>query len=396
VALPGEKLSRAAAVAAPSAAPDDLDIDAEDMDDELEPTETSLDGPVGEESAEETRRRRRRRGGRGRGRSRGREEGAFVDAPAGASDEEVIVDPDDIPGEADEMPAPARRAASAFGSVWDSQIGTPAGRRQTPALDDEEDFPEPAIPEYLITERRQRDGGRGGGAGRGRGGAYAAALDRERFGGGRGSRPSSFNQPAPAPREGGFNRPDRGGRNDRVDRIDRGDRGGQRPPFRPAPAPAPRGSGDEPWSEVPPEIEAMLRAQLGSRPAPQRAAPAADPVMESASPAPARRGRRPAAAEAEAPMVADDGGPATAEAPAKARRTPARRTRAAAAKAEAGTTDTADATPTAKPAAKRASAAAKPRTTRAKAAAPAAETSDAGADVAPKRRAPRKKADPSA
>ena len=60
------------------------------------------------------------------------------------------------------MPAPARRAASAFGSVWDSQIGIPAARRPAPAVDDEEDFDEPSVPEYLITERRQRDGARGG------------------------------------------------------------------------------------------------------------------------------------------------------------------------------------------------------------------------------------------
>src|SRR5207247_7248746 len=164
----------------------------------------------------------------------------------------------------------------------------------------DEAFEEPAVPEYLIAERRQRDGRRGGRpGGRGRGGAYAAALDRERFGGGRGSTPSRFAEPPPRGRDAGFNRDDRRDR-------ERGDR----PPFRSVPRPAPRGSGDEPWSEVPPEIEAMLRAQLGSRPSP---APRRDePAMSSpATEAPAaveaeattkgsapRRGRKPAAATA--------------------------------------------------------------------------------------------------
>ena len=109
------------------------------------------------------------------------------------------------------MPAPARRAASAFGSVWDSQIGIPAARRRAPSSMTTRTSTSRPCPSTCITERRQRDGGRGGmrgGVGRGRGGAYAAALDRERFGGGRGSTPSGFQQPAPR-REGGFGRPDR-------------------------------------------------------------------------------------------------------------------------------------------------------------------------------------------
>jgi uncharacterized LabA/DUF88 family protein len=302
VALPGEKLSRAAALAAPNAATAEFEI--EDDAEELEPGEASELGSLAtgaEDMSEEGRRRRRRRGGRGRGRARGREEGALVDAPAGAApvlgaDADADADDDeDAAEDAAEMPAPARRAASAFGSVWDSQIGIGAPRRATPATDDDEDFDEPAVPEYLITERRQRDGNRGGArGGGGRGGAYAAALNRERFGGGRGSQPSRFQDP-PRPREGGYGRPDQ--RNDRVDR-------GDRQPFRQPARPAPRPSGDEPWSEVPPEIEAMLRAQLGSRPAAPRRdpmpAPSTDadvPALEDAAPAAAsRRGRRPAAA----------------------------------------------------------------------------------------------------
>ena len=286
------------------------------------------------------------------------------------------------------MPAPARRAASAFGSVWDSQIGIPAARRSAPATDDEEDFDEPAVPEYLITERRQRDGNRGGvRGGRGRGGAYAAALDRERFGGGRGSTRSGFQQPPAGNREPNFNRSDR-------DRNDRGDR----QPFRPAPRPAPRPSGDEPWSEVPPEIEAMLRAQLGSRPA---AAPRREPVPmpaesdvasgEVAAPAPTatRRGRRPAAAvEAEGAGTSPE---LVAEAPVKARRAPARRTGATKAAVEA------EAEPTAKAAKAPAKATTSRRASTSRAKATAAIEAEAVPDdeavPAPKRRVTRKKAD---
>jgi uncharacterized LabA/DUF88 family protein len=244
VVLPGEKLSRAAAGPA-EPGPGDADLDESAQEGGLAPTGE----PLSEEGADDGRRRRRRRGGRGRGHGRGRDEGGYAEETTGHP---AAASPDEEAGE----PAPltTRRSASAFGSVWDSQIGISASRG-APLMADDEDFEEPAVPEYLLAERRQREAGRGrGGRGRGRGGAYAAALDRERFGGGRGSTPSRFQEPVRG-REPGF------GRDDRRDR-DRGDR----QQFRQAPRPAPR-SGDEPWSEVPPEIEAMLRAQLGSRPA---------------------------------------------------------------------------------------------------------------------------------
>ncbi|HUG29124.1 MAG TPA: NYN domain-containing protein [Candidatus Limnocylindria bacterium] len=411
VALPGEKLSRAAAAAAPGDASvgPEIEDDAEALE-PLEAVEPGAAAAVGENMSEEGPRRRRRRGGRGRGRARGREEGELADAPAGPVREPVraadAVDAEAAQAEdAEEMPAPARRAASAFGSVWDSQIGIPAARSSsaTPANADEDDFDEPSVPEYLITERRQRDGNRGGarGGGRGRGGAYAAALDRERYGGGRGSRPSAFQQPAPAPREGGFNRPDRGDRNDRMDRGDR------RPPFRPVPTPAPRPSGDEPWSEVPPEIEAMLRAQLGTRPAAPRReqlpapeaatsateafAPAAEPAATAAT---SRRGRRPAADTAPETVTSTGEDQAVSpDAAPKARRTAVRKPRTATA---AATDEVADATP---PATKRTRATTTTRRTSAKrstAAVPDAEAApapDGEAAPAPKRRAPRKKAD---
>jgi uncharacterized LabA/DUF88 family protein len=393
VALPGEKLSKAAASGSASAEDDDeRQAQAADADlDSIVAQGDAAEGVTsGEPSDDATRRRRRRRGGRGRGRGRGREEGYPEDATSGPPD-------DGEPDEEEPAVAPSRpRPASTFGSVWDSQIGIPAAARSAPGapIEDEEDLEEPAIPEYLLAERRRQDGGRGrGGAGRGRGGAYAAALDRERFGGGRGSTISRF---APPPR----GRDSSGGRRDPM-------------PPRGAGRPAPRGSSEEPWSEVPPELEAMLRAQLGakgSRPAPR-------PRPESA-------GDQPAQAPAEA-AVEVAGTAEQAAAPARGRgRAAAGRTRgrAAAMPVDAGSgaePAPEDAAP-AKPAARRrttrsaapkastgdaASEAAKPKpTTRARrstakaadaAGGDGAEATDAAAPkAAPRRRASRKKAEP--
>jgi uncharacterized LabA/DUF88 family protein len=392
VALPGEKLSRAAAarVAAAAATPDAPDLEEAEDQEGAETPEGDAEG-FGEDGP----RRRRRRGVRGRGRSRGREENGYAEAPAAAASDALAAEPGHDPEAEDdeERPVPARRVASAFGSVWDSQIGVPASRSASRPPVEDEDFDEPAVPEYLLTERRQRDAGRGGnrGGGRGRGGAYAAALDRERFGGGRGTTPSRFAEPS-RPR-------DSFGRNDRPDRNDRTDRGrGDRQGYRPAPAPAPRGTSDEPWSEVPPELEAMLRAQLGSKAvAPRREAPAPT-ASTTEAPAPARRGRRTATSAADAAEAS------TAEAPGEAtttRRAPARRSRSGAA---APVMDVPDETAE-QPArtrttrskasdAEAAPAAAPKRTTRAR----ASTTTDAVAAAsdeaaAPKRRTTRKKVD---
>jgi len=146
---------------------------------------------------------------------------------------------------------------------------------------DDEDFDEPEIPEYLIAEQRrgnQQQGGRGGAGARGgpRGGrsAYTAAIERERYGRGGG---------------GGINRyPDVSGR-DRTGSADRPperqpSRGGGRPDQGPGrqerfDRPAPR-SGD-PWSEVPPELEEMLRAQLAQSPKVRRPQPAPEAVTSA-------------------------------------------------------------------------------------------------------------------
>jgi uncharacterized LabA/DUF88 family protein len=407
VALPGEKLSRAArtvpAPAAASAAVEDDDA----FEDDDEAAAGGAENGEGEGDGDAPRRRRRRRGGRGRGRGRGREGAAGEGVPASNGDAGEVGDAGEFE-ELEELPPSPRKAASTFGSVWDSQLGVPAassGARVTPEPIDEEDLEEPAIPEYLLAERRQRDARRGGrvqGGRGGRGGAYAAAMDRERFGGGRGSTPSRFAEPAQRREPRDFRdargpQPSRsgGGRFDRPERSEA------------------RSSGGDPWSEVPPEIEAMLRAQLasgggrsaaptrpgsgerGSAPrrelAPRRTGSpdepvanatqaAADATPEAAAPAP-RRGRR-ATASADA-GTADA---AAAKAPAR------RRTTKAAATDVGAAPDAAVTAPAAKAPARR-------RTTKAIAAdassapeAPATENGSGG-DAAPKRRVTRRKAD---
>ncbi len=359
VALPGEKLSRAAAAAA---AP----VEDEELEEGLEVAAGEEPRDEGEVEVDgDGRRRRRRRGGRGRGRGRRDElavdgvgpvegvplaEGAQAAEAAEAADgdEAEDVDGDEAVDEAaaapprpertprggrsrtpsGELPTPfddpdalaaPRRAprSTPFGSVWDRQLGTPAARPAAglaPLPDDDEDLEEPAIPEYLLTEQRRGQGGRGqgGGARGGRGGggarsAYAAAIDRERYGGGRGSGAGRFTEPARGGRSAGAGapggqggrggqQPSRGPRPERQDRVDR----------------APRTGGAE-WSEVPPELEQMLRAQMRTKPA--AAAPVVAEVPAVTAEAPRRRTTRKPAAVAGAPAQA-------AEAPAPVAGTP--------------------------------------------------------------------------
>ena len=291
LALPGERLARAAGslteadlARAEVFTLDDLDDAATDA------AAAAADGeaPRGEDGDEP--RRRRRRGGRGRGRGRGRgEEGTLepeTEGPARATTPAPIAarpaisaDLDEDVDEEEAPVAPARRGprTTPFGSVWDSQIGTPASAAAAPRapLVDEEDFEEPEIPEYLIAEQRRSGnragaGGRSGGARGGRS-AYQSAMERERFGrGGSGG--------------GGINRyPDVSGRPpaNTAPRQDRSySRGGDRP--LPASAPALRSS-NEPWSDVPPELEALLRAQVAQKPA-VRAPAAPSPALEPNDP----------------------------------------------------------------------------------------------------------------
>ncbi len=389
VALPGEKLSRASSVA--SRVSPDADAAADAPEDEAAPDAVGAEPAEGDD--EEPRRRRRRRGGRGRGRGRGHTDGVGTDEAGVETGPEDGPDTDEVEDHAEDLPvaaprpgrlpALAKRVVQTFGSVWDSQIGVPppaAGSlpTATPANLDEDDFDEPPIPEYLIAERRQRDtrGGAGGGRGgssRGARGSYSSAVDRERYGGGRSSsgsssggqgRPSRYAEPAP-----------RGNREPERFRQDR-----------PAPRTAPRGgSPEEPWSEVPPEIEAMLRAQLGGRAsAPRRDAPAAPgevvatPVVEGPEAAAPPRRRAPRKV-VEPVMDAVAAAPAETAPKRRTVRKPAASTEAASAGAPA---ETAEAAP-------------KRRTVRkpAPAKAPAADGTASTSDAAPKRRT-RKAAEP--
>ena len=392
VALPGERLSKAVGSLTES---DLAAAEVFTLDDLGEPAVGPGEVPVvegdgeGQEPREdEAGRRRRRRGGRGRGRGRGREDGA--DAPvvaerrAGPAPVRDLEEDADIDVEDEDAPvAPRGPRTTPFGSVWDSQLGTTAAS-STPnlaPLSDDEEFDEPEIPEYLIAEQRRGGrpvgGARGGQGGRGgpRGGrsAYQSAVERERYGRGGGGGINRY--PDVSGRTGGNGAPARGPRDDRSPRDDRGPRRDDRP--REA---APRAtSSSEPWSEVPPELEAMLRAQVGQKPTSAAGtAPSVDPesvdvvaatgsvaevgtdVAETAAPkrrttrkaaatssdgdtavttAPKRRSTRKPAAEASASpsTEASDGSAATgnAEAPAPKRRTTRKTTATSASSAPA-------------------------------------------------------------
>jgi uncharacterized LabA/DUF88 family protein len=422
VALPGEKLSRIAGPA-PSAATEVEELAAAPA--ELEGVEGTEIGEVGAAGEEAGRRRRRRRGGRGRGRGRGPETAVVEEA---ASTGEELEGEEEIEAEAPRVPQ-----HSTFGSVWDSQLGMPTAPVATSGALDEEELEEPEIPEYLLAERRQRGrGGRGGATGRrpggGRGSAYQQAVERERYG--RGAPGVSAGQPR---RD---QRPDRSGRPP----FERQDR------HRPAREPRveERTGGDEPWSEVPPEVAELLRAELARRggqvepgrgvqaprpaeragaarpagqaqpqrggrgqgggrpateagPAPEAAAPATStPVAEAVQPeptqAPARtRARRRTTSEPAA--GAGESVAAPAGTPAATRRRPARRAETPAG-AEVAADDSAAAVPV--PAA--GETASRPRTRRAAPKSTAASATDAGEDTgAPtRRRATRRTAAPGA
>ena len=283
VALPGEKLSRGAE---PSAAPATMDEPTVDAEDE----ESSSEDGSG-------RRRRRRRGGRGRGRgSRTAEDGT-----------ETSSEPEPRPdtrSHDDEVPPLPQHAG--FGSVWDSQIGVSADTTPTSSGRDEEDEEgegfedEPEVAEYLLAEKKQggRQGGRGGRGGRS--GGYRSAIDRERYGLGGRSRSGS------------------------------GSRG--RSPSAPrasvhAMEPIEQTPGGDPWSEVPPDVQELLMAELarrgsGSSSAP--AAPEAEATAEEEKPkqrTTRRRTTRKAETDAAAPAAE-----ATAEEEKPKQRTTRRRT----------------------------------------------------------------------
>jgi uncharacterized LabA/DUF88 family protein len=437
--LPGEKLSRvrpgaaAAASAAPTAAAsgvEDEELTPFDIDPESMPAMATGDETELDAEGEAGRRRRRRRGGRGRGRGRGRD-GETLPAdeavPAGESAPTIAgaFGPEDEEDEEEDVaPAPRGPRTTPFGSVWDSQIGTPTSAPASAGPVSDEDFDEPEIPEYLIAEqRRGRQGapGAGGRGGQGRGGArggrgsYNAAIDRERYGRGGGGginrypdvsgRTSQSGRPAGQP-GGAYARQDASySRPQSAERFDR---------------PAPR-SGD-PWSEVPPELEEMLRAQLAQSPKGRRpergpatridAADAAGEI-ETMTEAPAgsaesaaskrrtttRRKATEPAASASAEGTSTDATDAAGAGAPKRRATTRKKADAAAAPAtgSAATESAATESAAVEPAAPKRRAATRKKAETAVAADPAAGDggSDAGAEAAaPKRRATRTKAEP--
>lgn len=365
VALPGERLSRAPR-GRPAGQP-------------LEPAERAPEeGQAGTEGeaqldpdGEAGRRRRRRRGGRGRGRSHDQEAVAATAGPVEDEEPEALVG----------FEAPRLPQHSTFGSVWDSQLGVTATSLPPGEPFDVEDEDEPEIPEYLLSERRQR-GTRGRGPGgpaaqggrrpRGRAGAYQTALERERFGTGRSSLPT------PA-YEGGRRtaRPSGPGRQG-GDRSF-GQRGGSPPPRLPREERGFAPTGGQPWSEVPPELEEQLRAEFArkrasSSPAQDAAPPTAVPqAAELAKPTRPTRARKPAVA------VGDGASGATDVATVR----PATRTRRTATAPEP-----ADAAAVAVPQAAKAK-----RATRTRQAAPSASSeapsAEVGSGVTPARRASR-------
>jgi uncharacterized LabA/DUF88 family protein len=386
VVLPGEKLSRVGAGDVPAAL---VPGDDEVAEGGAVAALTGRTDAVDEAAETGEHRRRRRRGGRGRGRGRGRGEAPEGEPPrvepvGGPREPRAVAQSVPLDVEPEEfVEAPRGPRPTPFGSVWDSQLGVPSQTASTSLplapIGDDEDFEEPEIPEYLIAERRNRGrtgGGGGGGVGRGGRGnraGYAAAVDRERYGRGGG---------------GGINRyPDVSAR-ERPPR-DTGFQRQERPDRQPRPA-GPRpggGGGSEPWSEVPPELEAMLRAQLSTRP--RSATPAeapVEPVTESRvaeaadvgsadTTAPKRRTPRRTAATAGTTDTAGEGAEATA---------PKRRTTRRTAATSAGD---ADATTTSGP--KRRTTARKPA---AKSPTKSAAAGESPAGATPKPRATRRKA----
>jgi uncharacterized LabA/DUF88 family protein len=306
VALPGERLSKLEPAEIDGAGEPEEAEEAEDLE------AAAADGAeLSDEGGR--RRRRRRRGGRGRGRGRGAEGAESADSGEVGEDVEEGEVAEGI-GTAPVVPRGPR--PTPFGSVWDSQLGMPSGPAPSagPVGEDEEDFEEPEIPEYLIAERNRARSGHGGGRGpRGGRSAYAAALERERFGGGRASTINRY--PDVSGRTGG-RQPESGRRPERQERPPRTER------------PERRERSSEPWSEVPPELEEMLRAQMAAKTSRPEAATEPAPTggsVEVPEGAARRRGRgrgATASAGAEAQPGADvQPAEASTEAAAPKRRT---------------------------------------------------------------------------
>ena len=336
VALPGEKLSRSAT--------EEVEVAAEGGE-AVNGTQETQETEDGEDGG---RRRRRRRGGRGRGRGSKSDEAPRSEEGSSATDAvaaEGASAPKDAPPEAAEFPdeVPTLPQHSGFGSVWDSQIGVPEGADDaTSAPDVEEDLDgEPEVPEYLLSEKKQQ-GRRRGGRGRGgrQGGGYRSAIDRERYGSGSGYSRGSGS----------------GRRSGQTSRTSSGTATAQ------SMQPIEQTLDGDPWSEVPADVQELLKAEMARR---QDVATPADEAEAPAKPKKSTR-KKSTAKTADAPKADAD----EAEAPAKPKRTTRKKS----------TAKTADA---AKADADEAEAPVKPkRTTRKKSTAKTADAAKADADEA--------------
>jgi ribonuclease E len=212
-------------------------------------------------------------------------------------------------------------------------------------------------------------------------------MERERYGRGGGGginrypdvsgrdRSSSADRPPERQPSRGGGRPDQGpGRQERFDR------------------PAPR-SGD-PWSEVPPELEEMLRAQLAQSPKVRRPQPAPQAVTSAPAETPtevARKRRTVTPRKAEPPAsetviaVAAPGGPAVGTAVPKRRATTRRKPETAGNEGAPQAEAAADAAPKRRTSTRKKAEAGEPA---------AAASGDEAGTSAPKRRTTRKKAEP--
>ena len=364
IALPGERLSRVA----PGDFAEQVEGEVEEFAQVIEiesdvdvdvDAEGEVEGDVGAAPVDgadadgEARRRRRRRGGRGRGRGRrgeGEQTGEVGEAAQGEPRPPLTIAPGrgpvDVVDSADliedeylEEEVATLPQHSTFGSVWESQISVASGPVSAAPIDDQDGYDdEPEIPEYLLAERRQqgrnrggsnqRPGNRGGSGGRNAPSAgYRSAVDRERYG------------RAGAPSTGGFggnaagNNAGRGDRQPDRNRTGQGGQGGRGPAparqprpvnaeprerFERADRPAPSA---EPWSEVPADVQEMLRAELARRqPAgrPQPVRQAAAPALTEPSTGRSRRAPRATAAEVAPAAEVTQAPAAEVEAPAKA------------------------------------------------------------------------------
>ena len=200
----------------------------------------STDEAAGEEGT--GRRRRRRRGGRGRGRGGRGAESADEQRQRGPA--QTTTPSPHQHSRTRSRPCRSIPASARCGTARSVSPPTRAPAASAGSVPEDEEFEdEPEVPEYLLSEKKQGRGrgGRGGRSGRsGRSGGYRSAIDRERYGSGGSSyaRGSSRGK----------------GRSASTPRAS----AQSMEPIEQTP-------GGDPWSEVPPEVQELLMAEVARR-----------------------------------------------------------------------------------------------------------------------------------